>query len=128
MIDALRAQTPPGARIFDFSVADSSASGMLSIRYAALRPLVYTVRDAGLYLYMNRNAYGPWLDITHRVAEIQALQSANARLDRLIPLASQMQADYLVVDFPLAPPTLTAYPVDLVWQNKTYTLIRLGVP
>ena len=128
MITALRTQTPPGARIFDFSSDDASASGMLSIRYAALRPLVYTVRDAGLFLYMNRAAYGPWLEITRQVDEIQALQSAGARLDRLVPLAQQMQADYLVVDFLLAPSTLAAYPADLVWQNKTYSLIRLRTP
>ena len=33
LVTALRTQTPPGARIFDFSVDDASTSGMLAIRY-----------------------------------------------------------------------------------------------
>ena len=53
-ITALRTQTPEGARIFNFNQDDKNTTNALSIRYDALRPLVYTVRDAGLFIYANR--------------------------------------------------------------------------
>ena len=125
LITTLRSQTPPGSKIFNFNVDDSSTSNALSIRYDALRPMVYTVRDAGLFIYTNRSALRDWLDITRRVDAIQALKTPTERLDRLVPLAKELKADYLAVDFPLTPADLSAYPVDLVWQNNLYTLVSL---
>ena len=125
LITALRSQTPPGSKIFNFNVDDASTSNALSIRYDALRPMVYTVRDAGLFIYTNRTALRGWLEITRRVDAIQTLKTPAERLDRLVPLAKELKADYLAVDFPLTPADLAAYPVDLVWQNKLYTLVSL---
>jgi hypothetical protein len=124
-INALRSQTPAGARIFNFNQADSSTSNALSIRYQALRPMVYTVRDAGLFIYANRAAFKNWLATTQEVDAVQALADPGARLDRLLPLAQALHADYLSFDFPPASADLSRYPVELIWQNKTYTLLRL---
>gem|GEM_PF-642176 len=124
-IVALRSQTPPGARIFNFNQDDRSTSNALSIRYQALRPMVYTVRDAGLFIYANRSAFKDWLNATQQVDGIQALADPAQRIDHLVPLAQAFHADYLTFDFPLDGADLNRYPVDLVWQNKTYTLLRL---
>ena len=128
LITALRDQTPPGSKIFNFNVDDASTSNALSIRYDALRPMVYTVRDAGLLVYTNRTALANWLAITRRVDAIQALESPAERLGRLVPLARELKADYLVVDFPVTRADLSAYPVDLVWQNNLFTLVSLRSP
>ena len=48
-----------------------------------------------------------------------------SELTKLAPLAKSLQADYLVVDFPLTPEQIAAFPVDLVWQNDTFTLLKL---
>jgi hypothetical protein len=124
-ITALREQTPPGAKIFNFNQADASTSNALGIRYNALRPMVYTVRDAGLFLYSNRAAYTDWLPTTRQVDAIQLLTDPNQRLARLVPIAQQYKADYLSVDFPLEGVDLKGYPVELVWKNNTYTLLKL---
>ena len=125
LITALREQTPEGARIFSFNESESSTSNMLSIRYDALRPLVYTVRDAGLFIYSDRSAFKDWLETTHQVDAIRALDDPTTRLGRLAPLAKSLNADYLVVDFPVTPAQIAAFHLDLVWQNDTFTLARL---
>ena len=123
LITALREQTPPGARIFNFNADDASTSNMLSIRYAALRPLVFTPRDAGLFIYADRGAYPAWLEVAREVDAIQALSDPAARLERLAALAARQRADYLVVDFalPEKPPAGLAP----VWQNKTFSLFKV---
>jgi hypothetical protein len=123
---AVREHTPPGARIFNFNVEDKSTSGMLSIRYDALRPLVYTVRDAGTYLYGQRARLPAWLAVTQRVDAIQAMSDPSARLEALIPLARELGADYLIFDFPAEPALLARYPVIEVWRNAAFTLVQLA--
>ena len=125
LINSLRTQTPPGAKIFNFNTDDSAASNALSIRYDALRPMVYTVRDVGLFIYTDRPALQGWLDTTRRVDAIQALKDPTARLNLLVPLAKELKADYLSFDFPVPPAALAPYPADLVYQNNTYTLLKL---
>ena len=125
LITTLRSQTPDGARIFSFNESESSTSNMLSIRYDALRPMVYTVRDAGLFIYADRSAFKTWLETTQAVDNIRALDDPGARLTKLEPLAKSLHADYLVVDFAVTPEQISAFPLDLVWQNDTYTLLKL---
>jgi hypothetical protein len=125
LITALRDQTPPGARIFSFNQDDSSTSNMLSIRYDALRPLVYTVRDAGLFIYADRTVFKNWLDTTQQFDAIRTLEDPMAKLAKLAPLAKSLNADYLVIDFPVTTEQITGFPLDLIWQNGTYSLARL---
>jgi hypothetical protein len=125
LITSLRTQTPPGAKIFNFNVEDNATSNALSIRYDALRPMVYTVRDVGLFIYTNRTALPGWLEITRRVDAIQAMKSPTERMDKLVPLAKELKADYLSLDFAITAAELSAYPVEMVYQNKTYTLVKL---
>ena len=125
LITTLREQTPLDARIFSFNESESSTSNMLSIRYDALRPLVYTVRDAGLFIYADRTAFKTWIETTQTMDSIRAQQDPTARLEKLVPLAESYHADYLVVDFKVTPDQIAAFPLDLVWQNDTYTLAKL---
>jgi hypothetical protein len=127
-IIALRTRTPEGARIFNFNQEDKSTSNALSIRYDALRPLVYTVRDAGLFIYANRAAFKDWLTLTQQVDAIQLLTDANEKLRRLVPLAQGLQADYLALDFPLSGVDISAYPLELTWQESGITLFKLRSP
>lgn len=125
MITALRSQTPDGARIFSFNESENITSNMLSIRYDALRPMVYTVRDAGLFIYADRSVFKDWLEITRQVEGIRIMKDPAARLAQLAPLAKSLKADYLVIDFPATPAQIAAFPLELVWQNDTFTLARL---
>ena len=127
-ITALRTQTPEGARIFNFNQDDKNTTNALSIRYDALRPLVYTVRDAGMFIYTDKPAIKKWLEITRQVDAVQLLEDPAEKLKRLVPLALSQQADYLCLDFPLTGVDLSVYPVDLTWQNSSYTILKLRRP
>jgi hypothetical protein len=87
--------------------------------------LVYTVRDAGMFIYADRAAFKDWLAATRVVDDIQTQTDPAVRLAGLVPLAQSFHADYLTTDFPLTGVDLSRYPLDLVWQNKTYTILRI---
>jgi hypothetical protein len=68
---------------------------MLSIRYDALRPMVYTVR-AGC-LFCRPLGFQDWLEITRQVEA--SASWARCPPAQLAPLAQSLDADYLVIDF-----------------------------
>ena len=128
MLLALRNQTPVGTCVFDFNEDARFNSNTLMVRYSALRPMVYTIRDHGILSYANRAALPDWLRTTQQVEELQTLTSAALRLERLIPLAKGLGAEVLVVDFKLSEKLIAAYPVDIMFKNETYTILNLRNP
>ena len=52
-IESIKNLTPPGSKIFAYSWKGIETTEFYEIRYAALRPLVFHIRDGGSYLYMN---------------------------------------------------------------------------
>jgi hypothetical protein len=127
LIMALR-QTPQGSRVWYFNESEKGASLTLAVRYLALRPLVYTDRDSGLFVYTDRPRLESWLMTKHQVEAIQALSKPTERLDLILPLAGELNAQYLAFDFPASPDDLARYPVEVVMQNKSFTLLRLAEP
>lgn len=128
MLLALRDDTPAGTCVFNFNQDPRFNSNTLMVRYAALRPMVYTIRDHGLLSYANRAALPAWLQTTRQVEHIQSLTSADLRLQRLIPLAMDLGAQVLVIDFRVSQALLANYPVQTIFQNETYTILDLNNP
>jgi hypothetical protein len=95
------------------------------VRYAALRPLVYTSRDSGILGYADRSALPAWLETTEQWESLRTMTDPGERLDHLIPLAVSLEADYLVIDFEVAPEILASLPVIVVMQNDGYILLKL---
>jgi hypothetical protein len=95
------------------------------VRYAALRPLVYTSRDSGILGYADRSALAAWLETTAQWESLRAMADPQERLKGLVPLAENLKADYLVIDFEVAPETLASLPVTVVMQNNGYILLKL---
>lgn len=127
LIVALR-QTPPGSRVWYFNESEKGASLTLAVRYLALRPLVYSDRDSGLLVYTDRPRLESWLATKQRVEAIQALTNPTERMDRILPLAGELHAEYLALDFPISATDLARYPVEVVMQNKSFTLLKLIEP
>ncbi len=125
LVVALRTQTQPGEGVFFFNSAPATTSQTLSVRYAALRPLVFTTRDNGILSYANRAALPAWLAITRQVEALQDMPDPQQRLERLVPLAVSLKATYLAIDFAVTPQALTGFPVKVIMQNDTYTLMEL---
>ena len=73
------------------------------MRYAALRPMVYTERDSGILGYADRPALPAWLATTKQWEALRAMTDPQERLKGLVTLADSLKADYLVIDFDVHP-------------------------
>jgi O-antigen/teichoic acid export membrane protein len=125
LLITLRNQTQPGEGVLFFNEDSAYTSQTLSVRYAALRPMVYTARDSGLLSYADRSALPAWLEITKQWESLRATPDAQERLEGLVPLAASLNADYLVIDFQVAAEILDNLPVTVLLQNNDYILLKL---
>jgi O-antigen/teichoic acid export membrane protein len=125
LILSLRTETQPGEGVLVFNEDTAYISQSLSVRYAALRPLVYTLRDSGILGYSNRSALAGWLATTKQMDVFRDMTDPGQRLDGLVPLAESLGADYLVIDFEVSPRMLKDLPVSVVMQNDGYVLFKL---
>lgn len=125
LIITLRTQTQPGEGVLFFNEDTAYTSQTLSVRYSAMRPLVYTSRDSGILGYSNRSALPTWLAITKQVETIRGMTAPQERLDCLVPLAESLNASYLVIDFKVAPESISSLPVTVVMQNEGFSLLKL---
>jgi O-antigen/teichoic acid export membrane protein len=125
LIGALRTETQPGEGVLFFNEDTTYTSQTLSVRYEALRPLVYTLRDSGILGYSNRTALPGWLATTDQMQSLRNTADPQVRLGRLVPLAVNLKADYLVIDFEVVPDALANLPVTVLLHNEGYTLLKL---
>jgi hypothetical protein len=127
LLATLRTQTQPGEGVLFFNQDPVNTSQTLSVRYAALRPMVYTERDSGILGYADRSALPAWLTTTEQWESLRAITNPQERLDGLVSLAARLKADYLVIDFKVAPEILASLPVTVVMQNDGYILLKLFI-
>ena len=125
LISTLHTQTLPGEGVLFFNQDPATTSQTLSVRYAALRPMVYTARDRGIMSYADRSALPAWLETTKQWESLRVITDPQARLEGLVPLALNLKADYLVIDFEVSPETIAGLPVTVVMQNEAYLLFKL---
>jgi len=125
VIQTLRTETQPGEGVLFFVEDPAYISQTLSVRYEALRPLVYTERDAGTLSYADRAALPAWLETTNQWQSLRSMTDPAARLEGLVSLSASLEADYLVIDFPVPAEALTDLPVTVLLQNDGYSLFRL---
>jgi hypothetical protein len=128
LIVTLRTQTQPGDGIFFFNQSSATTSQTLSVRYSALRPLVFSPRDQSTLGYANRAALPAWLALNRQVEALQAQEDPQARLAGLLPLAQSLKASYLVIDFPVTEQLLKNLPLKVVMENEVYTLLDVRSP
>lgn len=125
LLVTLRTDTQPGEAVFFYNQDLSTTSQSLSVRYTALRPLVYSFRDSGILGYGVRSELPGWLATTQLVDAIRATVDPIERISMLIPLAQDLSADYLIIDFGIGSGALDDLPVMVLMQNETYTLLKL---
>lgn len=125
LLTGLQVQTRPGESVLFFNQEEAHTSQTITVRYIALRPLVYTRRDVGLLGYGNRSALEAWLETTRQVEALRAAPDEAGRLAGIVHLAQSLGADYLALDFAPAPEALAELSMRLLVQNEGYTLLQL---
>jgi hypothetical protein len=121
----LRTKTQPGEGVLFFNEDPAYTSQTISVRYAALRPLVYTERDSGLLGYANRSLLQGWLATTREWEAVRAVNDPVERLAALVPLADRLGATYLVVDYPVPAEIVERLPASVLFKNDTYLVLKL---
>jgi hypothetical protein len=127
LIDAIRTKTPQDARFFASFANSTKMTFALPIRSSALRSLVYTFKDRGMMVYSNNEELSTW-DKTFRLMEYARLEYINdyvGQFSLYLNIAMNLGADYFVIDFPPPPDVLQKYPLEMIYQNPTYTLYKI---
>lgn len=124
IFDIVSEYTPPGSRIM---VEFSTDYQMLAIRYDSLRPLVFHSKDRGILAYSNHEGLLRWNDINMQMTAILAERDIPTRLENLLDLARDLDAQYLVVQSvrDISPEFFTTMGVEVIYPGENVYLIRL---
>jgi len=130
LLEAIQTRTPQDARFFASFANDTTMTFALTIRSTALRSLVYTFKDRGMMVYSNNQALNSWFETYQEIEQNILINNGNylEQFRNYLDLAKKLGADYLVIDFPPPPDALQKYPLELVFQNPTYTLYKIRAP
>lgn len=98
-IESIRDLTPIGSRIFVYSWKGIDTTEFYEIRYFALRPLVFHVRDGGIFVVMDYEKLKTWYDNYWSIVSINDEHSQTCdRLINLIQFEKSLDADYIFID------------------------------
>jgi hypothetical protein len=125
LINAIKEMTPPTAVIMPFF---GESNSMLSIRYAALRSLAFHENDSSIFFYNIRGTdMLRWMDLYERAAAALALEPDEDKINGLLELAQELNADYVVVlHAEVHPAVLAKLNLDVIFSNEGYSLIRMA--
>ena len=88
----IKDKTPPRSRFLSLSLSP------LSIRYYALRPVVYAVKDVAALIYANHQELLKWHQLDRQLRPYLSRASySDAELEELVELISPLQPDYVVM-------------------------------
>jgi hypothetical protein len=125
-LNALKRTTPPGASILAISFPDE-----LAIRYYSLRPLAYSFKDGGTFLYANHTKLIEWYDKAKNLDNLFQKfrnQDDRARLNAYLDFCHKLKVEFLLIannHFSNKSIKKFAEDADIVFSNEAYTIIRL---
>jgi hypothetical protein len=103
----------------------------IEVRYLGLHPMVYAFKDRALLLYSNVDALREWYSYEQRENTIYS-KSKTPTLDEkrvlIVEFARKAGADYILTDFPFPPDVQSQLGVVAVYQNATYSILKLSDP
>lgn len=122
LLEAVRAQTPVGSRIF-------SEGQEVAIRYYALRPLVFTYKDGAPLAYTDQKQLLLWHQQSEKMDELNFLRKFDFRrrafVRDILELAEDAQSDYLILQEPYGADLYYPEQLHLVYTNAHYSLYRI---
>lgn len=120
LLEAVRNITPPGSRIL--AAADTSE---LMIRYFSLRPLVYSYKDGGAFIYASLDGLRVWWQQYREMSRILALDSRISLLDGLVGFAREYDAAFLVLEEEFVPQQYYPAGITNIYSNNAFSLFQL---
>lgn len=120
LLGAVKNLTPPGSRIL--AAADTSE---LMIRYYSLRPLVYSYKDGGSFIYASLDGLRVWWQQYREMSRILALDSRKPRLDDLVGFAREYNAVFVVLEEEFAPQQYYPASIKNIYSNGDFSLFQL---
>lgn len=122
MLNAIREQTPAGARIL-------SEGQEVSIRYYALRPLVFTYKDGAPLAYTNQEQFLTWGRMYQEMDDLAFIRKfpfrRRAFLREITEFAQSSQAEYLLLREPYDSTMEYPQALRIVYTNDHYSLFEV---
>ena len=125
IIHAVRQYTPPGSTIYSALANQFDMAFSQSVRYLALRPLVYSFKDRGLLVYSNAETLAKWDQVHQELVDISTAYSERERPRQWYNQAVSLGAEYMIAPntFNLKP--YAELPVTLLFQDNRYLLFQI---
>ena len=120
LLEAVKNLTPPGSRIL--AAADTSE---LMIRYFSLRPLVYSYKDGGAFIYASLDGLRVWWRQYREMNRILALDSRKSLLDDLVGFAREYNTVFVVLEEEFAPQQYYPAGITNIYSNNAFSLFQL---
>ena len=114
---AIREHVPPGAPILATELE-------LPIRYASLRPVVWSHKDGGLLAYVNHDELIEWNARKRELSIALLTEDSGIRLQRLAALGEKTGARFLFLRAGLIDDVPTQAR-EIVWMSEVYALLAL---
>lgn len=123
-LESISRLTPPSARILPLGEIAQAYS--LAIRYYALRPVVYSYKDAGVLGYANHAEFIKWYQKTQKMKEVEKEKNHQIQLQDVKKLSQELGAQYCLVDNSL--PFMSNSNLNrekLIYKNQVLSLMKI---
>ena len=120
LLEAVKNLTQAGSRIL--ASADTSE---LMIRYYSLRPLVYSYKDGGAFIYASLDGLRVWWQQYREMSRILVLDSRKSLLDGLLGFARNYDAAFLVLEEEFVPQQYYPGSLTKIYSNEGFSLFQL---
>lgn len=121
----IRNDTPENAKFVVFLMNRWSG---IEVRYLGLRPMAYAYKDRGQLAFTNLDALQTWYYYLRRENAIYSRNispTLDVQQERMIDFALDAEANYMLTDFSFPPDALKKLNVTAVYQNKTFTILKI---
>lgn len=117
-------QTPRGTAVLAYCQDPAHEALMMSTRYLAMRPLVFTSSDI-FFNYTNAERLERWKSINAEFKRIRTLDNADRRLDALLALARSTGAGVIWTDFDVNESYLATLPLERLYLSQQFVVVRV---
>ncbi len=121
----IRNETPERAQFVVFLTNRWSG---IEVRYLGLRPMAYAYKDRGQLAFTNLEALRLWNYYLQRENAIYSRNNSptlEIQQQRMIDFALDAEANYMLTDFPFPPEVQARLGVPAVYQNATFTILKI---